>query len=211
MSHSDSRRVPQGQVSTVVKALYADADRLGWNHLSPQQRTAQYDQWVTDPAIGGVLTTYMSSENARSWIKDGPMKEYGRARLGAGRYAKFGSDQGPTAGQIAAHALGSNAVVVEGTIGVKPFHCLATASDGRSTYVAWGEGKNFRYLVWACLAYLAGNPGVAASVVITETMADPSTAAEKARYRRIADRCSIGLKHYRVGSPKLTHQKEADQ
>ena len=106
MSRYDSRRVPQEQIDSVVKALYADADRLGWEHLSPQQRTAQYDQWVTNPAIGGVLTTCMSSENARSWIKDGPMKEYGRARQGAGRYARFGSADGPTAGQIAAHALG---------------------------------------------------------------------------------------------------------
>lgn len=206
MSPSDSRRVPQEQVDSVIKALYADADRLGWQHLSPNQRTAQYDQWVSSPPIGGVLTTYMSSENARSWIKDGPMKEYARARQGAGRYAKFGSAQGPTAGQIAAHALGTGAVVVEGSRGVKPFHCLAAATDGRSMYIAWGEAKNFRHLVWACLVYLAGNPGLAATVVITETMADPATAAEKAQYGSIAARCSIGLKYYRAGSPKRTHQ-----
>jgi len=211
MSRSDSRRVPRVQIDSVVKALYADADRLRWEHLSPQQRTAQYDQWVTNPAIGGVLTTCMSSENARSWIKDGPMKEYGRARQGAGRYANFGSAEGPTAGQIVAHALGTGAVVVVGSTGVKPFHCVATASDGGSTYVAWGEAKNFRYLVWACLGYLADNPRAAASVVIMETMADPTTAAEKTRHAAIAGRCSIGLNYYRAASPKRKHDPRAVQ
>lgn len=211
MSRYDSRRVPQEQIDSVVKALYADADRLGWEHLSPQQRTAQYDQWVTNPAIGGVLTTCMSSENARSWIKDGPMKEYGRARQGAGRYARFGSADGPTAGQIAAHALGAGAVVVDGSVGVKPFHCVATASGDRPTYVAWGEAKNFRYLVWACLGYLGDNPGAAASVVIMETMADPTTGAEKSRHATIAGRCSIGLKYYRAASPKRKHDSGAAQ
>jgi hypothetical protein len=211
MSRSDSRRVPQEQIDGVVKALYADADRLGWDHLSPQQRTVQYDQWVTDPAIGGVLTTCMSIENARSWIKDGPMKEYGRARQGTGRYANFGSAEGPAAGQIAAHALGTGAVVVGGSVGVKPFHCVASAGDGGSTYVAWGKAKNFRYLVWACLVYLADNPGAAASVVIMETMAVPTTAADKMQHAAIAGRCSIGLKYYRGASVMLMRDLGAAQ
>jgi hypothetical protein len=206
MTGSDSRRVPHEQIDSVVKALYADADRVGWKHLSPQLRTGQYDQWVTQPAIGGVLTAYMSSENARSWIKDGPMKEYGRARLGAGRYAKFGSAQGPTAEQIVVHALGAGALVVEGSVGVKPFHCLASVKDYGWTYVAWGEAKNFRYLVWACLTYLADNPGHSASVVITETMANPTTALVKSRHVVIAGRCAIALKYYRAPSPKRMHE-----
>src|SRR4051812_10617052 len=106
MSVSESRRVPRNQVESVVKALYAAADRLDWEHMTTNARTAQYDEWVTVPEIGGVLTGYMSSENARSWIKDGPMKEYARAQLGAGRYAQFGSTKGPTAGQLVTHALG---------------------------------------------------------------------------------------------------------
>lgn len=211
MSRSDARRVPQDQIDAVVKALYADADRLGWKHLSPSQRTAQYDQWVIEPAVGGALTAYMSSENARSWIKDGPMKEYGRARLGAGRYAKFGAAQGPTPSQIAAHALGVDVVIVEGSVGVKPFHCMATTRDNAPAYVAWGEAKNFRYLVWACLVFLANHPGGHASIVVTETMTNPTTAAEKTRQTAIADRCSIGLKYFRGATPKRMSEAGAIQ
>lgn len=179
--------------------------------MSLQQRTSQYDQWVGDPDIGGVLTDYMSSENARSWIKDGPMKEYSRARQGAGRYAQFGSTQGPAAAKVAAHALGAEAVVVEGSVGDKPFHCVAANSHGAATYLAWGDAKNFRYLVWACLCYLAENSTGAATVVITETMAEPATATEKTRHAAIAGRCSIGLKYFRAESRKRTHDSGAAQ
>jgi hypothetical protein len=203
MNRSESRRVPPEQVEDIVKALYADADSLDWEHLSPGRRTAHYDKWVSAPEIGAVLTLYMSSENARSWIKDGPMKEYGRARQGAGRYAKLGSTQGTTPEQIANHALGATASIVKGSVGVKPFHCLATTSlTSAPTYVAWGAAKNIRYLVWACLNYLADNPEHTATVVITETMANPTTAAEKTRHSRIAAQCSLGLMYFRTSSPR---------
>lgn len=201
MSRSDSRRVPADRIDLVVRALYSDAVRMDWIHLSPQQRTVQYDKWVLDPAIGAVLTEHMSSETARSWIKDGPMKEYARARQGAGRYARFGTLSGPTADQVAVRALGANARVVEASEGVKPFHCVASL-NGSETYVAWGEAKNFRYLVWACLSYLAERPDSGAAIVITETMSDPTTPDEKARMSAVAERCSLGLKYLRSAGVK---------
>ncbi|MEV3965146.1 hypothetical protein AB0M34_30385 [Nocardia sp. NPDC050193] len=181
----------------MVKALYAAADRIDWEHLPPNRRTAQYDEWVTDVAIGGVLTKYMSSENARSWIKDGPMKEYGRARLGAGRYARFGTSVGPTAEQLVSHALGASAAVVENSQGVKPFHCLATVE--RSTaYVVWDAAKNLRHLVWATINHLASNPEHEGCIVILETLDHPITRADKEHHERIAERCSLAIKYYRV-------------
>jgi hypothetical protein len=199
MSAAESRRVPKDQIDGVVKALYAAADRLDWEHLPPNNRTAQYDDWVTDHEIGGVLTKYMSIENARSWIKDGPMKEYGRARLGAGRYARFGASVGPTAEQLVQHALGSDAAVVDNSKGVKPFHCLAKI-DGATTYVVWDAAKNVRHLVWATINHLASNPSHEGCIVILETLDHPVTRGEKAHHERIAERCSIAIKYYRVAS-----------
>ena len=135
---ADSRRVPEQQANAVVKALYDEADRLDWEHLSPSSRTAQYDRWVTEPTIGDVLTKYMTSESARSWIKDGPMKEYSRARLGAGRYAQFRPASGPTPQQMVAHALGPTASVIPDSFGDKPFHCAAMTAAGGG-FVAWGR------------------------------------------------------------------------
>jgi hypothetical protein len=202
MSRADSRRVPADQIDCVVKALYAGADRLDWAHLPPQQRTAQYDKWVEDPEIGGALTSHMPRETARSWIKDGPMKEYARAQQGAGRYARFGSPKGLTSEQVVRHALGRGSRVVGDSEGVKPFHCLGASSDGEQTYLAWGEAKNFRYLVWACLNHVSQNPNANAAIVVTETMSDPTTSSEKARLHAIATRCGVDLKYYRAATPK---------
>lgn len=199
MTRADSRRVPGDKRAEVIKALYADAARVEWEFLPINQRTAQYDKWVVAPEIGGVLTDYMSAETARSWIKDGPMKEYSRAQQGVGRYSKFGSKAAVEPTQMVARALGPEATVVDGTFGVKPLHCVGISAE-RETYVTWGEAKNFRYLVWACLAYLASNPSAAAHVIVTETMADPTTASEKAQHAAVADRCGIGLSHYRIAT-----------
>lgn len=196
MSPADSRRLPQDQVELVVKALYVAAERLDWEHLPANRRTSQYDDWVTDPEIGEVLTKYMSAENARSWIKDGPMKEYSRARLGTGRYAKYGSFNGPQAAQLVRHALGADVDMSPGTLGIKPDHCLADTTTG-TAYVAWGPNQNLRYLVWACIRYASDHPTHRTVVVITETMEHPTTAAEKTQHANIGKRCSIEFKYFR--------------
>lgn len=203
MSAPDSRRLPRDQVESVVKALYSAADRLDWEHQPPSVRTAQYDDWVTDAEIGGILTRYMSAENARSWIKDGPMKEYGRARLGAGRYAKYGTPSGPSPEQLAVHALGTGASVIDGSIGVKPFHCIV-GSDSTTTYLVWESAQNLRHLVWACINYLASHSNHEACILILETLEHPVTQAEKARHTRIAERCSISIKYYRLAARRPT-------
>src|SRR4051794_32064006 len=86
--------LPPEQLVGVVGALYADAEAMDWEHQSLAERTRQYARWTRDARVGGVLTRYMTAEAARSWIKDGPMKEYPRARRGAGRYAEFGHAMG---------------------------------------------------------------------------------------------------------------------
>jgi hypothetical protein len=197
MNAGESRRVPSDQIEAVVKALYAAADRLDWEHLPPSARTNQYDEWVRDTEIGGVLTKYMSAENARSWIKDGPMKEYGRARLGAGRYAKFGSSAGPDPQQLIAHAIGNDATLVEGSVGIKPFHCLAK-TDGTTTYLAWDSAKNLRHLVWASINYLANHPSDDACVIVLESLEHPTIQTDQRRHAHIAERCSIPIKYYRA-------------
>lgn len=199
MSVTEDGRVPREQLESVVKALYAAADRVDWAHLAPAARTIQYDEWVTDTQIGAVLTRFMSGEKARSWMKDGPMKEYRRARLGAGRYARFGSASGPTAEQLVRHALGASAAVVQGSAGVKPFHCLA-AADETTTYVGWDSAKNLRYLVWASISYLADHPQDAACIIVLESLEAPTTQPEKVRQGRIAARCGISIKYYRAAT-----------
>lgn len=197
MSATDSRRVPREQVDLIIRSLYDAADRLDWDHLPANAKTQHYDAWVREPSIGGILTKYMNSESARSWIKDGPMKEYSRARVGTGRYAKFGSTVGPAPRQLAKHVLGESASVVEGSVGVKPFHCLASVGTEAPTYLVWGAAKNMRHLVWAAINYLASNPGHRASIVVIESFRNPIVRAERIRHERIAERCGITITYYK--------------
>ena len=89
----------------VVTRLFQDADELDWAHLSATARSAQYAKWVQDAEVGGRLTQFMTSEQARVWIKDGPMKEWARAGSGIGKYAPLVPDAGATPAQLVHMAL----------------------------------------------------------------------------------------------------------
>jgi hypothetical protein len=190
--------LPAERHDAVVTALYADAERRGWDTLSPQERSRVYSQWVEQEHIGGVLAPYMTPEAARSWIKDGPMKEYARAQRGTGRYARFGRAATTTTTDIARAALGPDAAVLAGSEGIKPDHCIATRGDD-SAYVTWGDASNFRNLLWAALrAAVAGCP---AHIVVLEPP-DRITPTEQTRlHQALGQRCGLAVHHLRERRP----------
>jgi hypothetical protein len=188
--------LPADQLASVVMALYDDADRAGWDTMAPADRSRTYTQWVEDPRVGGILARYMSPENARAWIKDGPMKEYGRASRGAGRYAQFGRQGGTGPTEVTRTALGATAEVVPGTEGVKPFHCLGRTSAGDVAFIAWGEARNFRDLVWAALR-ASVQDSVPAHIVVVEPPGLVTLSADVKIQQAIANRCGMTLHHMR--------------
>ena len=84
----------------------------------------------------------MTAEAARAWIKDGPMKEFRRARRGAGRYAEFGQASVTGPDDVVRHALGEGWHIVDDHVGVKPFHCEAE-HEGRTGVRHVGTGGEF--------------------------------------------------------------------
>ena len=191
---SRDKLIPEKQLATIVTALYGDADSHDWAHLPPQEHTRLYREWVNDPRIGKILTAYMTPEQARSWIKDGPMKEYANARRGVGRYARFGRHGGTNASNIAATALGLGAKVIDGTEGVKPPHCHGEDAAGSVAYLTWGPATNFRNLVWAALrvAVAADLPG---HIVVLEPPGHDTPTSDKTFHANIATRCRLHV-HY---------------
>jgi hypothetical protein len=186
--------IPEAQLASVVTALYEDAHAKNWSHLPPRDRSRAYSAWVDDARIGGILTSYMAPEAARAWIKDGPMKEYGRALRGTGRYARFGKSGGTTAKDIIRAALGDGWTLVEGTDGIKPFHAQASDQSGAQAYLAWDLARNFRNLIWAALR-ASVELGVPGHVVVTEP---PGTATAREvidGHTAIARRCGLSI-HY---------------
>lgn len=189
-----SSLLPPEQLSAVVTALYKDAERHGWTTLSPGDRTRTYSSWIDDPRVGGILTQYMSPEAARSWIKDGPMKEYTRASRGAGRYAEWGREGGTGPTEVAVAALGEDASVVPGSAGVKPFHCHATTPNGATAYIAWGEARNFRNLLWDALR-TSVQEGVTGHIVVTEPPGLVTQPDQIRAHQALTRRCGLRL-HY---------------
>ena len=187
--------LPADQLEGVIAALYADAEAMDWEHQSLAERTRQYARWIHDERVGQVLTQYMTAEAARGWIKDGPMKEFRRARRGAGRYAEFGQASVTGPDDVIRHALGEGWHIVGGRIGVKPFHCEAE-HQGQRAFVTWGQAGNFRHLVWAALRWAVDHKGRAV-IVVTDLPERPTPEDEGARHRRIAERCGLEVTHMR--------------
>ena len=198
--------LPEAIRADVVRALYADANQLGWSTLAPQAKTVAFNRWIEDPRIGGRLTGYMSPEQARLWIKDGPMKEYARAMRGAGRFAEFGRQGGTSPHDIVKRALGDG-FQIDGSIGTKPPHCLATTSDGTTAYVTWGDASSLKHLMWAAVrASIAHNiPG---HVVVLEPPGTVTPSATADEQKAIMSRCGLTLHHLREVLGRMTPENE---
>jgi hypothetical protein len=188
--------LPEEQLALVVTALYEAADAQGWDTLPLADRSNAYGNWVEDPRVGGILTQYMSPEAARSWIKDGPMKEYRRAARGTGRYARFGRQGGTGPADIVASILGAEAELLEHTVGDKPSHCLARMPTGEVTYLAWDEAGNLKNIVWAALSASIEH-GCSAHAIVMEGPGRSTTKADAQIHAAIAARCGIGIHHMR--------------
>lgn len=197
--------LPAAVRADVVRALYADANDLGWATLGPQPKTTAFNRWINDSRIGGRLTGYMTPEQARLWIKDGPMKEYARAMRGTGRFAEFGRQGGTTPADIVRRALGDEARI-RGVVGTKPPHCLATAEEGASAYVTWGDASSLKHLLWAALRASIEH-SVTGHVVILEPPGTVTPTATAEEQKAITSRCGLKLHHLREVLGSLTSDK----
>ena len=185
--------VPKEIRHEVVRELYRQVETMHWELMSPQQKSQQYARWINDPAIGGRLTQFQSAEDARVWLKDGPMKEFARALDGVGPFAEFTTRRLSGHDELVRRALGEGWFIEPGSEGEKPLHCLA--SDGaKSRYVCWGEPGKFRDLVWASVraaVELAYRP----LIVVTLRDGQDVNGEERRRQERIAAHCGIDVRH----------------
>jgi hypothetical protein len=183
----------------VIAEIYRRADDLDWDGLSPSDRSTWYVRWLDDPAIGGVLDLHMPRDQARLWIKDVPMKHYGRARSGIGPYADLVSSHLPDAGQLSRLAFGSDWAPLAGTLKDKPNRCTLSDSDGRLAQMLWGPPRAFQSLVWASLNAVVDDQPTPVMVVVTR-QGERLTDGQVDRHRRIAKRIGVEVRHLTAGS-----------
>jgi hypothetical protein len=73
--------VPPDVRAQIRAELWAEADRVGWSHLSPSTKAQYYENWTRDPRFGGKLEAYVSTSRVRIYLKNSILGGYGRARL----------------------------------------------------------------------------------------------------------------------------------
>lgn len=70
--------VPDHVRESLRDRLWESADAKQWTALSPTAKSASYEAWTRDPAIGGVLSRYISLSDVRVYLKDTLLKDYSR-------------------------------------------------------------------------------------------------------------------------------------
>jgi hypothetical protein len=189
--------LPSAVERRVVSAVFADAQELGWETLTSTARSRQYGLWISRPDVGGALTSFMSPEAARVWLKDGPMKEYSRALNGLGKHSDLIASLRPNVAEIVRRSLGQHWEVVPATQLIKPLRVrVREVSSGAESIFAWGPSRDFKHLIWAALSEANELQEWVVCVVAPVVNATPKNV--QASQTRIALRCGLRVLHLTV-------------
>ncbi|MFC4002497.1 hypothetical protein ACFS2C_08850 [Prauserella oleivorans] len=194
--------LPKDVRDRVIRRIYADMRAIDWDELSPRERTRQYDLWVNDPEIGGVIANF--NDDPRHWIKDGPVKEWPRAKIGHGSHARLlGEDHDPAAERRRLAEKIVRLTLPEwvpdpDSITEKPMRMVVHPpkhEEAEPRIVTWGNSDNFKHLLWAALEAVESDDHRSWVLAVTETFEKPVSADMKALHRRIARRCKLQVEH----------------
>ncbi|GAA1408309.1 hypothetical protein [Oerskovia paurometabola] len=179
--------IPDAVRHEIVVELYKRLDEMQWEQFSSSESTAAYQRFVSDPAVGGRLGTYMPRGQIRVWIKDGPAKEYRRALEGVGRYAPFTSRQYPGPQSIIDGSIGSGWLVRLESLDHKPMRCQAAKGD-EVRFVTWGAFANLKELIWTGAVHIASGSAIGFDVVVTKPSIAPLPPDD---WRFVRDLCGV--------------------
>jgi hypothetical protein len=74
------KTLTDAQQKKIKKAIYKKADEFGYMTSGRIESGRFMDELVDDPDIGGVLKEYMTKERIRTYIKDGVLNAYTKAK-----------------------------------------------------------------------------------------------------------------------------------
>jgi hypothetical protein len=191
----------------IIAEVYRQAGEMDWDGMTDRQRSAVYDRWLDDPAIGGELTRFLSRERARVWLKDVPMKEYARARSGIGSLSDLVTVRFPGPGQIARQVLGRHWDAIDGTIREKPNRCVISNGHDKRLMI-WGPPKALRDLVWAGIIAIADAREPTPLIVVATPRGESLSHGEMKRHKRIGEIASLEVSHTNL---RLTHVAPSDR
>ncbi|RRO17649.1 hypothetical protein EIL87_10280 [Saccharopolyspora rhizosphaerae] len=187
----------------VVRRIYADMRSIDWDELSARDRSRQYDLWNNDSEIGAIIANF--KDDPRHWIKDGPVKEWPRAKIGHGPYARLlGGSHDPAAErqQLAEKIVRLTLpgwIPDPDSITEKPMRMVVHppfhGEEVDARIIAWASSENFKHLLWAALEAVESDDHRSWVLAVTETFEKPVAADTKALHRRIVQRCQLQVEH----------------
>jgi hypothetical protein len=140
--------VPNDIRSEVRELVWNRAEELDWARMSPAEKAKQYEAWVDDPRVGGVLAKFIDKGAVRVYLKDTLLKSFTRERSGD-----------PTA---AMRALGIEPDTSVAAEYIKPHG--RTFADGRT--IIWGPADHWKAIVTAMHERTYGRPNFKATGVM---------------------------------------------
>lgn len=75
-----ANKITKAQQKKIKEAIFKKADEFGYITCSRIESGRFMDELVADPEIGGVLKEYMTKERIRTYIKDGVLNAYTKAK-----------------------------------------------------------------------------------------------------------------------------------
>lgn len=191
--------LPEKVELEVVTNLFADAERMKWTYMSQPEHTRQYRKWLQDPKIGGLLNSFMLTEEARLWIKDGPMKEFARALHGQGKYSFLIKTPAPSSASILRQALGTQWNIFAESQRIKPLRITAYDDHEEVTF-AWGPVRDFKHLLWAALSAASTGDSQRWVLCLTSSFVNPTPRDVQEQNLQIGRRCGLQIIHLSLRS-----------
>jgi hypothetical protein len=192
-----TRYIPEAIEFEIVTKLFSEAHSAGWTTFNSSQKTRQYQVWLADPSIGGRLSTFMSPDEARVWLKDGPMKEYSRSMFGLGKYAALVPSQPVTARDVVKAALGPGWTIVPDSQKIKPLTVRIYEAEEESIYTfAWGPPRDLKHLLWAAVSGQDDPSTWILCITSPPTAATPKNL--QLEHVRIGLRCDLRVLHVSI-------------
>lgn len=177
-------KLPKHIRDDISRLVLKRAVEVGWEDLPNKRKSELYEDWAADPKIGSRLAEYIPTERIRVWIKDGPMKEYKRARRGLGPYADLVPEGKRYEELICQKVLGSGYRLLQSSIDVKPNRFDAECEHELIT-VIWGNVIDLKHMVWAWLNHPYEQFAV---LVLLNSRTEPLTSTVRSRTDGIAKR-----------------------
>lgn len=147
------KTLSDAQQKRIKKAIYKKADEFGYMTSGRIESGRFMDELVEDPEIGGVLKEYMSKERIRTYIKDGVLNAYTKAK-------NKKALSGVTPENTVKRLFNDSAAVIQKCSGKNSGVFVLRSEDGKLFVVSGGTALKWETALRKALEIIAREPGL---------------------------------------------------